>query len=103
MRMTIAVAMACTALALLLGVSTTGTMAQTPYGSQSQSAPVGLDDNPATMPNQGNTFVPERGTFTIVPRTTGEGAVSGPGIRIDRDNTSVPGQGVDKDDTVPRR
>ena len=101
MRMTIAVAMACTA--LLLGVGTTGTMAQTPYGSQSQSAPVGLDDNPATMPNQGKTFVRERGTITTVPRTTGEGAVSGPGIRIDRDNTSVPGQGVDKDDTVPRR
>jgi hypothetical protein len=51
MRTIIAVAIAGTA--ILLGVGTAGTMAQTPYGSPSESAPVGLDSNPAAdMPNQ---------------------------------------------------
>ena len=62
MRTIIAVAIAGTA--LLLGVGTTGTMAQTPYGgpyygspyytgSPSQSAPVGLDSNPANEAGYG--------------------------------------------------
>src|SRR3974390_2213902 len=50
MRTIIAVATAGTA--FLLGVGTVGTMAQTSSGSPSQSAPVGLDSNPATTANR---------------------------------------------------
>ena len=50
MRTIIAVATAGTA--FLLGVGTVGTMAQTSSGSPSQSAPVGVDSNPAEdVPN----------------------------------------------------
>ena len=72
MRTIIAVAIAGTA--LLLGAGTTGTMAQTPYGnpyygnpygspySPSESAPVGLDENPAMIPNPPAVILPQRET-----------------------------------------
>jgi hypothetical protein len=74
MRTIIAVAIAGTA--LLLG--TAGTMAQTPYsnpyygnpysGTPSQSAPVGVDSNPAEdVPNQSVVISPQR-------ETTGSGS-----------------------------
>ena len=76
MRTIIAVAMAGTA--LLLGVGTTGTMAQTPSGSPSQSAPVGLDSNPATTPNRPAAIVIKKKTHAHRPtaHTTGKGSSS---------------------------
>ena len=67
----------------------------------SPTAPSPTDQSAGS--ESGNTVgVPERGT-TIVPRTTGEGAVINRETMTDRENTSVPGKGVEKDDTVPRR
>jgi len=58
--------------------------------------------DPSTAGASGNTkAVPERGTMSR-PGTTGAGAPMPPPSRMNRDNTSVPGQGVDKDDTTPR-
>jgi hypothetical protein len=66
----------------------------------SPSAPSPTD--PAAGSASGNTrAVPERGVRTA-PGTTGSG-MSAPSRRMDRDNTSVPGQGVNKDDATPRR
>ena len=38
----------------------------------------------------------------MAPGTTGSGTTTAPGS-MNRDNTSVPGQGVNKDDTAPKR
>jgi hypothetical protein len=59
--------------------------------------------DPAAAGQSGNTKgVPERGTTKMAPGTTGSGITTAPGS-MNRDNTSVPGQGVNKDDTAPKR
>jgi len=58
--------------------------------------------DPSTASQSGNTKgVPERGTMSGAPATTGSGMAPTPRA-ADRDNTSVPGQGVDKDDVTPK-
>jgi len=76
------------------------------------------------LPAFGQSFDPDLGTGNVVPPVAGMGAAGAyaqaPAIyergyvrhhrayrsqtprSIDRDNTSVPGQGVDKDDTTPK-
>ncbi len=65
---------------LMLAFGTAGTMAQTPYGTQSQSAPAGLNSNPAMMPNQpGATTIRKksiRHARRSVRHTTGTGSQS---------------------------
>jgi hypothetical protein len=77
MRTTLAIALAATG--LLLGMGTAGTMAQTPSGSQSQSAPPGKDMNPAMMPDRsGATVIKKKRIHArrrIAP-TTGTGSQS---------------------------
>jgi hypothetical protein len=60
--------------------------------------------DPAAAGQSGNTKgTPERGTTTrMAPGTTGSGTTTSP-RSMDRDNTSVPGQGVTKDDMAPKR
>ena len=65
--------------ALLFAFGTTGTMAQTPYGSQSQSAPVGKDMNPAMMPDRSGVTVIKKKRIHArrpVAPTTGTGSQS---------------------------
>jgi hypothetical protein len=65
----------------------------------SPSAPSPTD--PSSAAESGNTKgIPERGTIRG-PTTSGSGVTTVPRT-MDRDNTSVPAQGVDKDDTTPR-
>jgi hypothetical protein len=69
-------------------------------GGTSATTPSPTD--PSTAGQTGNTKgEPARGTMTAPSGTTGSGAM-GRENRMDRDNTSVPGQGVDKDDTTRR-
>ncbi len=61
--------------------------------------------DPSAGSESGNTRgIPERGTMTAPtappPGTTGSGVAEPPGLE-DRGNTSVPGQGVNKDDVTP--
>jgi hypothetical protein len=78
MRRHLAIASAAT---VLIALSTAGTMAQTPYGSQSQSAPPGLNSNPAMSPSQ-PTATPIHKKKHVqharrsVRRTTGSGSQS---------------------------
>jgi hypothetical protein len=59
--------------------------------------------DPAAAGQSGNTKgTPERGTTRMAPGTTGSGTMTAPGS-MNRDNTSVPGQGVNKDDMAPKR
>jgi hypothetical protein len=87
MRRQLVIASAATA--LLLAIGTAGTMAQTPYGSSSQSAPPGMDHNPAAESGRTATMSSGRtaGTMTKskklrhharrpVSRTTGTGSSS---------------------------
>ncbi len=65
---------------LVLALGTAGTMAQTPSGSQSQSAPPGLNSNPAMMPTQPSATVIKKKrllhTRRSVRHTTGTGSQS---------------------------
>jgi hypothetical protein len=86
MRRQLVIASAATA--LLLAIGTAGTMAQTPYGSSSQSAPPGMDHNPAAESGRTATMSSGRtaGTMTKskklrharrpVSHTTGTGSSS---------------------------
>jgi hypothetical protein len=67
---------------LVLALGTAGTMAQTPSGSQSQSAPPGLNSNPAMMPTQPSATVIKKKKKSLlhtrgsVRHTTGTGSQS---------------------------
>jgi hypothetical protein len=50
---------------LVLALGTAGTMAQTPSGSQSQSAPAGLNSNPAMSPTQPRVVTTEPSTTVL--------------------------------------
>jgi len=60
--------------------------------------------DPSTASESGNTKgLPERGTLNRTPGTTGAGTRDlRPNRSMDRDNTSIPGQAVDKDDSMPK-
>jgi hypothetical protein len=78
MRKQVAVLAGATLLVLAFG--TAGTMAQTPTGSQSQSAPPGLNYNPAMSPTQPSATVTKKKrvahTRRPVRHTTGTGSQS---------------------------
>jgi hypothetical protein len=100
---------------LLRKLAITTLIAATPVVALAQSAPAPANQSgpgvspttpsptdPSAGSESGNTRgIPERGTMTAPPATTGSGIGSEP-RQMDRDNTSVPGQGVDKDDTTPK-
>ena len=93
--------------ALIAAVPTAAALAQSAPAPSNQSGPgvsptAPSPTDPSTASESGNTRgLPERGTVTNVPETTGSGVVIAP-RPLDHDNTSVPGQGVDKDDTTPK-
>jgi hypothetical protein len=93
--------------ALVAALPTTAAFAQSAPSPENQSGP-GVSQttpsptDPSSSAESGNTRgIPERGTVRTLPDTTGSGVVVAP-RSMDRDNTSVPGQGIDKDDTTPR-
>jgi hypothetical protein len=92
---------------LIAAAPTTAALAQSSPAPANQSGPgvsptTPSPTDPSTGSESGNTKgLPERGTMRTAPATTGSG-VTTPPPAMDRDNTSVPGQGVDKDDTTPR-
>ncbi len=97
--------------ALLISASTGFALAQSAPSPNNQSGPgvsptTPSPTDPSVGGESGNTVgIPSRSTITPAPnRTTGEDVLIQRGVTVDRDNTSVPGQGVDKDDyTAPRR
>jgi hypothetical protein len=68
------------AVGLLFALGTAGAMAQTPTGSQSQSAPAGLNSNPAMSPTQPSGTVTKKKSIHHARRsmrhTTGTGSQS---------------------------
>lgn len=96
------------ALAVLIAAVPAAALAQSSPAPANQSGPGVSPTTPApTDPSAGSESgnirgIPERGTMTAPPRTgtTGSG-LAVPPERLDRDNTSVPGQGVNKDDVMP--
>lgn len=95
------------AITSLIAVTPTVALAQSAPAPANQSGPgvsptTPSPTDPSAGSEGGNTRgIPERGTMTAPPATTGSGVTREP-RQMDRDNTSVPGQGVDKDDTTPK-
>jgi hypothetical protein len=93
--------------ALIVALPTASAFAQSAPAPANQSGPsvsptTPSPTDPAAAGQSGNTKgIPERGT-RMAPDTTGSGTMTTP-RSMDRDSTSVPGQGVNKDDTMPRR
>ena len=95
---------------LIASVPATAALAQSSPSPSNQSGPGVSPTTPApTDPSagseSGNTRgIPERGTMSAptAPQTgtTGSGSAVPPD-NLDRGNTSVPGQGVNKDDVTP--
>jgi hypothetical protein len=95
------------ALAAVIGAASCGAaFAQSSPAPANQSGPgvspsTPSPTDPSSAAESGNIKgIPERGTMSA-PTTTGSGVTTVPRT-TDRDNTSVPGQGVGKDDTTPR-
>jgi hypothetical protein len=92
---------------LIMAAPTAAALAQSAPAPANQSGPgvsptTPSPTDPSAGSESGNTKgLPERGSMRRAPSTTGSG-VAMPPATMDRDNTSVPGQGVDKDDTTPK-
>jgi len=91
---------------LISSALTAGALAQSSPAPANQSGPdvsptTPSPTDPAAGNETGNTRgVPERGTMGRTPGTTGSAVTTHP--RMERDTTSVPGQSIDKDDSVPK-
>src|SRR5260221_1588027 len=94
-------------IAFIAAEPTTAAFAQSSPAPANQSGP-GVNPTSSSPTDSsagsesGNTKgLPETGTMTTPSTTTASGTATRPTMP-DRDNTSVPGQGVDKDDTTPK-
>ena len=91
--------------AIIAALPIAGAFAQSSPAPANQSGPgvsptAPSPTDPSSAAESGNTKgIPERGTMRTVPGTTGSGMVTP--RSMDRDNTSMPGQGVNKDDVTP--